>query len=137
MNMHLGAMHHFWFFCLFEAWSAHHGELPIKAADLAVPVRALVDPRERGRHHIEVRLMQLVGACVGGFTVTKQDAAGGRGAYVFALRSTFGEGSASSAESRRPREEGAAVDGTAASARGHDEKVGLAPSQQGRRPDHD
>jgi hypothetical protein len=92
---------------------------------------AIIDPRGRGRHHIEVRLMQLVATCAGGFTLTKQDAAGGRGAYLFALRSTFVEGSESSAESRRPREEGAAVDGTAASARGHDEEVGLAPSQQG------
>jgi hypothetical protein len=82
---------------LFEAWNACHGERPIKAADLAVPVRALVDPRGRGRHHVEVRLMQLVGTCVAGFTLTKQDAADGRGAYVFALRSTFGEGSESSA----------------------------------------
>jgi hypothetical protein len=82
---------------LFEVWHAYRDEQPIKAADLAVPVRALVDPRGRGRHHIEVRLMQLVGTCAGGFTLTKQDAAGGRGAYVFALRSTFGEGSESSA----------------------------------------
>jgi putative DNA primase/helicase len=122
--------HRRWVVELFGAWNAHHDELPIKAADLAVPVRALVDPRGRGRQHIETRLMQLVGTCAGGFTLTKQDAASGRDAYVFALRSIFGEGSESSAESRRPREEGAAVDGTAASARGHDEEVGLAPSQR-------
>jgi hypothetical protein len=130
---------------LFEAWSADHGELPMKAADLAVPVRALVDPRRRGRHHIEVRLMQLLGTCAGGFTLTKQTAAGGRGAYVFALRSTFGEGSESSAESRRRREQAAAVEGhevqiTSSSwnappvgeARGNDDEIALVPLQHGK-----
>jgi hypothetical protein len=133
---------------LFDAWNAHHDERPTKAADLAVPVRALVDPHGRGRHHIETRLTQLVGTCAGGFTLTKQHAAGRHGAYAFALRATFGEGSDPGAENRRPREEGAVVDETAALAslqtassscdspptaegRNHDEAVSLAPPQQG------
>jgi hypothetical protein len=130
---------------LFEVWHAHHGERPIKAADLAAPVRALIEPQGRGRHHIETRLTHLVGTCAGGFTLTKQDAAGGRGAYVFAVRATFGEGGESGTKTRRHHEEGAAVDGTAASnsfqtvsspwnappvgeTPCHDEEVALAPS---------
>ena len=34
-----------------ETWNAHHDELPIKAADLALPVRALIDPQGRGRQY--------------------------------------------------------------------------------------
>jgi hypothetical protein len=41
---------------LFEVWHAHHAERPIKAADLAGPVRALIEPQGRGRQHIETRL---------------------------------------------------------------------------------
>ena len=34
---------------LFEAWDVHHGQRPVKAAALAEPVRALLDPQGRGR----------------------------------------------------------------------------------------
>jgi hypothetical protein len=111
-------------------------------------VRALIDPQRRGRHHIETRLTQLVGTCAGGLTLTKQDATDGHGAPAFAVRATSGEGSGSSAESRRPREEGVAVNGTSVSnflqtasslrdsplmadPRGHDDEAALARSQQG------
>jgi putative DNA primase/helicase len=73
---------------LFEAWNAHHDERPIKAADLAVPVRALVDPQGRGRQHIAARLTQLSGTRAGGFVLTRQEAAGKWGASTYALRRT-------------------------------------------------
>jgi hypothetical protein len=112
---------------LFGTWKAHHDERPIKAADLAVPVRALVDPQGRGRHHIETRLMQLAGTCAGGFVLTRQEAAGRRGSYEFALRSSFREGGESDTEKRRLRQEAAAVDGTAACI---DDQIALVPPQQ-------
>jgi hypothetical protein len=45
---------------LFETWNAHHDERPIKAADLALPARALVDPQGR-QQHIAARLNKLAG----------------------------------------------------------------------------
>jgi hypothetical protein len=112
---------------LFGTWKAHHDERPIKTADLAVPVRALIDPQGRGRHHIETRLMQLAGTCAGGFVLTRQEAAGRRGSYEFALRSSFREGGESDTEKRRLRQEAAAVDGTAACI---DDQIALVPPQQ-------
>jgi putative DNA primase/helicase len=40
--------HRRWVVELFGAWNAHHDERPIKAADLAAPVRALIDPDAAG-----------------------------------------------------------------------------------------
>jgi hypothetical protein len=71
---------------LFHAWYDHHSEVAIKAADLAEPVRALIDPHGRGRQFIASRLTQLSGAHVGGFTLSKQEAAGHWGAATYALR---------------------------------------------------
>jgi hypothetical protein len=73
---------------LFETWFAHHDERPIKAVDLAEPVRALVDPQGRGRQHIAARLTQLAGTCAGGFALTRQDPVGKWGASTYALRRT-------------------------------------------------
>jgi hypothetical protein len=78
--------HRRWVVELFETWDAHHGERPIKAADLAVPVRALVDPQGRGRQHIAARLTQLAATRAGGFVLTRQEAAGKWGAATYALR---------------------------------------------------
>ena len=52
---------------LFGASEAHHADLPVKAASLAEPVRALLDPQGRGRQHIAARLQQLAGTRAGGF----------------------------------------------------------------------
>jgi hypothetical protein len=73
---------------LFEAWNKHHRERPIKAADLAVTVRALVDPQGRGRQHIAARLTQLAGTRAGGFVLTRQEPVGKWGAATYALRRT-------------------------------------------------
>jgi hypothetical protein len=57
---------------LFETWDAHHGERPITAADLAEPVRALVDPQRRSRQHLAACLTRLAGTRAGGFVLTRQ-----------------------------------------------------------------
>jgi hypothetical protein len=46
---------------LFHAWHGHHRERPIKAVDLAEPVRISFDPHARGRQFIASRLTQLSG----------------------------------------------------------------------------
>jgi hypothetical protein len=57
---------------LFQAWHAHHGERPITAADLAEPVRALVDPQGRSRQHLVSQLGKLAGTRIAGFILTRQ-----------------------------------------------------------------
>jgi hypothetical protein len=71
---------------LFEAWNAHHGGNPMKACDLAEPVRALIDPQGRGRQYIASRLTRLTGTCAGGFRVTRQEPARKWGAATYALQ---------------------------------------------------
>ena len=71
---------------LFVAWNAHHGDNPMKARDLAEPVRALIDPHGRGRQYIAARLPQLAGTCASGFRLTRQEAAGRWGAATYALQ---------------------------------------------------
>jgi hypothetical protein len=71
---------------LFETWEVHHGQKPTTAANLAEPVRALVDPQGRGRQHVASRLLQLAGTRAGGFVLTRQEAAGKWGASTYALR---------------------------------------------------
>jgi putative DNA primase/helicase len=71
---------------LFETWQAHHGEKATTAANLAEPVRALLDPHGRGRQFVAWRLSQLEGTRAGGFGLTRQAAAGEWGASTYALR---------------------------------------------------
>lgn len=71
---------------LFEAWNAHHGQRLVKAAALAEPVRALLDPQGRGRQHVAARLVQLTSTRAGGFVLTRQEAVGRWGAATYALR---------------------------------------------------
>ena len=71
---------------LFEAWDVHHGPRPVKAAALAEPVRASLDPQRHGRQYIAARLMQLTGTRAGGYVLTRQEAAGKWGASTYSLR---------------------------------------------------
>ena len=71
---------------VFEAWDAHHGQRPVKAVALAEPVRALLDPRGRGRQHIAARLVQLVDTRAGGFFLTREKPAGKWSASTYSLR---------------------------------------------------
>jgi hypothetical protein len=72
---------------LFETWVAHHGQRPITAADLAEPVRALMDPQGGSRQYLAARLAWLAGACAGGFVLTRQTAGKWR-ASTYAVRRT-------------------------------------------------
>jgi putative DNA primase/helicase len=73
---------------LFETWHAHHGEKPTKAANLAEPVRALIDPQGRSRQFVAARLTRLAGTCAGGFALTRQETVGEWGRSTYALRRT-------------------------------------------------
>jgi hypothetical protein len=57
--------------------------------------------------------MQLVGTRACGFVLTRQETAGRRGTYAFALRSSFEQRGGSDTKTRRLREKAAAVAGTA------------------------
>jgi hypothetical protein len=70
---------------LFEAWHAHHADRPTTAADLAEPVRALVDRQGRGRQFVAARLVQFTGTRAGGFVLTRQEPAGKWGATTYSL----------------------------------------------------
>ena len=63
----------------------HHGERPVKATALAEPVRALLDPQGRGRQFMASCLVQRAGTRVGGFLLTRQEAAGKWGAATYSL----------------------------------------------------
>ena len=71
---------------LFQAWDAHHSNLPMKVADLAEAVRLLIDPQGRGRQYVAARLGQLTGTRAGGFVLTREDPVGKWGAASYALR---------------------------------------------------
>jgi hypothetical protein len=73
---------------LFATWDANHAARPTKVADLAEPVRALVDPQGRGRQHVAARLSQLAGTRAGGFILTREEAAGKWGAATYSLART-------------------------------------------------
>jgi len=70
---------------LCDAWHAHHADRPTTAADLAEPVRALVDRQGRGRQFVAARLVQFTGTRAGGFVLTRQEAAGKWGATTYSL----------------------------------------------------
>jgi hypothetical protein len=73
---------------LFETWDAQHADRPTTAANLAEPVRALVDPQGRGRQFVAARLVQLTGTRVGGFVLTREEPAGKWGAATYSLART-------------------------------------------------
>jgi hypothetical protein len=73
---------------LFCAWHDHHGEVAVKAVDLAEPVRVLIDPHSRGRQFITSRLTQLSNTRLGGFILSRQVTAGKWGAATYAVRRT-------------------------------------------------
>jgi hypothetical protein len=75
---------------LFETWHAHHGDKPVKANAIAEPVRALLDPQGRGRQFMASCLVQRAGTRVGGFVLTRQEAAGKWGAATYCLVRTRG-----------------------------------------------
>jgi hypothetical protein len=61
---------------LFGAWWEHHQSAPIKASDLAPPVKAILDPQGRGRQYLARRLAGLAGTRTAGFVLSRQEPAG-------------------------------------------------------------
>jgi hypothetical protein len=73
---------------LFRTWWEHHGAIPIKANDLAGPVKAIADPQERGRQYLATFLSALAGTHAAGFVLTRQEPAGKWTAATYALNKT-------------------------------------------------
>jgi putative DNA primase/helicase len=73
---------------LFQTWHGHHADLPTKVADLAEPVRSMVDPQGRGRQFVAARLVQLTGTRAGGFVLTREEPTGKWGAATYSLART-------------------------------------------------
>jgi putative DNA primase/helicase len=70
---------------LFNSWRDCHGSSPMKASQLAVSVKAIVDPQGRGRQFISTSLSRLVGTRAAGSVLTRQEPAGKWTAATFAL----------------------------------------------------
>jgi hypothetical protein len=70
---------------LFDAWWNAHGETPIAVAELAESVRAVADPRGRGRQYLRVVVGRLEGARAGGFVLVRSPSAGKWNADLFVL----------------------------------------------------
>jgi hypothetical protein len=73
---------------LFRTWWEHHGQNPVKANELAAPVKAIADPQERGRQYLATFLTRLAGTHAGGFVLSKQEAAGKWNAATYVLSKT-------------------------------------------------
>jgi hypothetical protein len=56
----------------FDAWWDNHGDRPVRALDLAEPVRVALDPHGRGRQYLIRAVARLAGTRVGGFALEVQ-----------------------------------------------------------------
>jgi len=70
---------------LFCTWWEQHGATPVKANQLAEPVKAIADPQGRGRQYLATLLSGLAGTHAAGFVLTRQEAAGKWAAATYAL----------------------------------------------------
>jgi putative DNA primase/helicase len=70
---------------LFRTWWEHHRAAPIKASDLADPVKAIADPQGRGRQYLATLLSPLAGTHAAGFVLTRQEPAGKWTAATYSL----------------------------------------------------
>lgn len=70
---------------LFRTWSEQHGAKPVKANELAEPVKAIADPQARGRQYLATFIAGLAGTHAAGFVLTRQEAAGKWNAATYAL----------------------------------------------------
>jgi hypothetical protein len=112
---------------LFTAWWNSHGAEPVTAADLAVPVLELLDPRDRGRQYVVARLMKMVGTRAGGFALTSEVPVGKWSATTYALLQTDTSTNTRTAGSPPPSgheksQPGADQAGPEARAKDHDEE---------------
>ena len=70
---------------LFRTWWEQHGPTPVKANQLAEPVKAIADPQGRGRQYLATFLSGLAGTNAAGFVLTRQEPAGKWAAATYAL----------------------------------------------------
>ena len=70
---------------LFRTWWEHHAGEPMKANDLAEPVKAIADPQGRGRQYLATFLSGLAGTHAAGFVLTRQESAGKWNAATYVL----------------------------------------------------
>ena len=70
---------------LFQVWWEHHGATPVKANQLAEPVKAVADPQGRGRQYLATFIAGLAGTHAGGFVLSRQESAGKWTAATYAL----------------------------------------------------
>jgi hypothetical protein len=73
---------------LFKTWSKHHRDEPIRASELAEPIRRLIDPLGRGRQYVATTLGKMAGTRAAGFVLVRQDAGAKWGAVSYALHQT-------------------------------------------------
>jgi hypothetical protein len=73
---------------LFKTWSKHHRDEPIKASELAEPIRRLIDPLGRGRQFVMTTLGKMAGTRAAGFVLARQEAGARWGAASYALHQT-------------------------------------------------
>jgi hypothetical protein len=76
---------------LFQVWDRRHDDTPVKVADLAEPVRQIIDPQGRGRQYVAAYLGKLAGTRAAGFVLTRQEAVGAWGAATYSLQRTSSE----------------------------------------------
>ena len=70
---------------LFQVWWERHRATPVKANQLAEPVKAIADPQGRGRQYLATFLSGLAGTHAAGFVLTRQEPVGKWAAATYAL----------------------------------------------------
>jgi putative DNA primase/helicase len=70
---------------LFQVWWEHHGATPVKANQLAEPVKAIADPQGRGRQYLATFIAGLAGTHTAGFVLSRQEPTGKWTAATYAL----------------------------------------------------
>ena len=73
---------------LFKTWWSEHQDKPVRASELAEPVRRLIDPLARGRQFVATALGKMAGTRAAGFVLVRQEAGGKWGAANYALHPT-------------------------------------------------
>jgi len=76
----------------FDAWWHNHGDRPVRALDLAEPVKVALDPQGRGRQYLIRAVARLAGTRVGGFVLEAQrEGSPAKPVMLYRLRRTDGE----------------------------------------------
>jgi hypothetical protein len=70
---------------LFRTWWDHHSSAPVKASQLAAPLKEIADPHDKGRQFLARFLAELAGTHAAGFVLTRQEPPGRWGAATSAL----------------------------------------------------